>query len=113
MFSRDISSNRWIPLVLMMVFMLFATPTPGLEVSAGESARTSMSHGMEFFYLQPSDCSEALLGYRRLAACRAYLCLLFSAACYEECRLESASESPRLLSSANRAPFNPAVIIPH
>lgn len=49
MFSRDISSNRWIPLVLMMVFMLFATPTPGLEVSAGESARTSMSHGMEFF----------------------------------------------------------------
>lgn len=49
MFSRDISSNRWITLVLMMVFMLFATPTPGLEVSAGESARTSMSHGMEFF----------------------------------------------------------------
>ncbi|MFC6454534.1 hypothetical protein [Paenibacillus vulneris] len=49
MLSRVISSNRWLSLILIVVFMLFATPTPSLESNVSESARTSVQQGVEYF----------------------------------------------------------------
>ena len=49
MLSRDNSSKHWFSLILIAVFMLFATPTPIPEGGASESARTSVSQGMEYF----------------------------------------------------------------
>ncbi|WP_028552824.1 hypothetical protein [Paenibacillus sp. UNC451MF] len=49
MLSRDTSSNRWLSLILIVVFMLFATPTPSLESNVSETARTSVQQGVEYF----------------------------------------------------------------
>lgn len=49
MFSRSTSSNLFFTVFFIIVFMLFATPTPSLEVGASESARTSMSQVMDYF----------------------------------------------------------------
>ncbi|CAG7604872.1 hypothetical protein PAESOLCIP111_00746 [Paenibacillus solanacearum] len=50
MFSRDISINRMISLILIMIFMVFATPTPTLEANSGESTR--VSQGTDYFVQQ-------------------------------------------------------------
>ncbi|TBL81089.1 hypothetical protein [Paenibacillus thalictri] len=49
MLSRRISLNRLFSLILIAVFMLFATPTPSLEGNANESARTAATQGIEYF----------------------------------------------------------------
>lgn len=49
MLSRDTSSNRWLSLILIVVFMLFATPTPSLESNVSETTRTSVQQGVEYF----------------------------------------------------------------
>lgn len=49
MLSRDTSSIRWLSLIMIVVFMMFATPTPSLESNVSETARTSVQQGVEYF----------------------------------------------------------------
>jgi hypothetical protein len=49
MYNRAYSRNRWLSLILIVTFMLFATPTPSLELQSIESKNTSVSHGMDYF----------------------------------------------------------------
>ncbi|CAG7621904.1 hypothetical protein ACFQI7_05280 [Paenibacillus allorhizosphaerae] len=51
MFTRDISFNRMISLILIMFFMVFATPTPTVEANTGETTR-SVSQGTDYFVQQ-------------------------------------------------------------
>ncbi|UQZ82185.1 hypothetical protein SK3146_01342 [Paenibacillus konkukensis] len=69
MLSRDTSSNRWLSLILIAVFMIFATPTPSLEGNVSESGRTVVSQGMEYFSNQATVRKQASSAERlRLAA---------------------------------------------
>ncbi|TDF98635.1 hypothetical protein [Paenibacillus piri] len=47
MLSLHRSSNRWFSVIMIAVFMLFATPTPSLEINPNESVRGS-SQGFEY-----------------------------------------------------------------
>lgn len=49
MLSRYISSNRLFSILFIVVFMIFATPTPMMEANANEAARTAVHQGMEFY----------------------------------------------------------------
>ncbi|NOU95794.1 hypothetical protein GC093_21580 [Paenibacillus sp. LMG 31456] len=48
MISLHRSSNRLFSIIMIAVFMLFTTPTPSLEIHAGETVRTSSSQGIEY-----------------------------------------------------------------
>lgn len=47
MLSRDISSNRSFSLVLIVVFMVFAMPTPIVESYVSETTRVILTQGIE------------------------------------------------------------------
>ncbi|WP_284641807.1 hypothetical protein [Paenibacillus silviterrae] len=49
MIRRAFSSNRWLSLLLIVVFMLFASPTPSLEVKPLETGKSSSSIGIDYF----------------------------------------------------------------
>ncbi|MBW7477241.1 hypothetical protein K0T92_21215 [Paenibacillus oenotherae] len=47
MLSRDTSSNRSFSIVLIVLFMVFAMPTPLVETNISETARTVLTKGIE------------------------------------------------------------------
>ncbi|MFE5323005.1 hypothetical protein ACFQ88_30445 [Paenibacillus sp. NPDC056579] len=49
MITRFISSNRMLSVMFIVVFMIFATPTPIAESNINETARTTVQQGMEFY----------------------------------------------------------------
>jgi hypothetical protein len=49
MIGRILSSTRWLSLLLIVVFMLFASPTPSLEEKPFEIGKSTASIGIDYF----------------------------------------------------------------
>lgn len=49
MIGRIFSNNRWLSLLLIVVFMLFASPTPSLEEKPFDAGKSSASIGIDYF----------------------------------------------------------------
>jgi hypothetical protein len=49
MICRAFFGNRWFSLLLIVVFMLFASPTSSLETNPPEAGKSSASIGIDYF----------------------------------------------------------------
>lgn len=87
MISRFCLSNRFLSVILIAIFMIFATPTPMAESSLNESARTTVQQGMEFYsnhttVRKQTSSSEMFRLLAQIAALSAILQgLLFAVRC--------------------------------